>query len=293
MKKFLKKTYNLFIKINRSIGNLIPMTSFEKKTLLSIYKSFPKVMTCSETIDEIIKNHKSLARFGDAEFDIALALNKDDPYQKPSAILTERLIKILSADSSDKIIVAIPPFKVFSEKKFYKSLTFWEWYWLNRYILLAKFLNFHTIYGNSLVSRTEAFYEVDIQKYKKIWDNKKVVFVRGKYSRFILDQRLFENILAYEEIFVPATSAFDEYDRILSQAKEYPIDTLFLIAAGPTATVLAYDLSLLGYQAIDIGHITNCYAEFLGESGAPESTLMVDITREVAEKMNDNLNIKD
>ena len=29
---------------------------------------------------------------------------------------------------------------------------------------------------------------------------------------------------------------------------------LILISLGPTATVLAYDLSKLGYQAIDIGH---------------------------------------
>ena len=30
---------------------------------------------------------------------------------------------------------------------------------------------------------------------------------------------------------------------------------LFLIALGPTATVLAYDLFKAGYQAIDIGHV--------------------------------------
>ena len=30
---------------------------------------------------------------------------------------------------------------------------------------------------------------------------------------------------------------------------------LFLIALGPTATVLAYDLSRVGYQAIDAGHV--------------------------------------
>ena len=34
-----------------------------------------------------------------------------------------------------------------------------------------------------------------------------------------------------------------------------PKSVLFLVALGPTATVLAYDLSKIGYQAIDIGHI--------------------------------------
>ena len=38
---------------------------------------------------------------------------------------------------------------------------------------------------------------------------------------------------------------------------------LVLIALGPTATVLAYDLSNLGYQAIDIGHTDIQYELFL------------------------------
>ena len=38
---------------------------------------------------------------------------------------------------------------------------------------------------------------------------------------------------------------------------------LILIALGPTATVLAYDLAIEGYQAIDIGHIDIEYEWFL------------------------------
>ena len=38
---------------------------------------------------------------------------------------------------------------------------------------------------------------------------------------------------------------------------------LILIALGPTATILAYDLYKLGYRAIDIGHIDIEYEWFL------------------------------
>ncbi len=38
---------------------------------------------------------------------------------------------------------------------------------------------------------------------------------------------------------------------------------MLLLALGPTATVLAYDLSLRGFQAIDIGHIDIEYEWFL------------------------------
>lgn len=39
-------------------------------------------------------------------------------------------------------------------------------------------------------------------------------------------------------------------------------DKLILLSYGPTATILAYDLSKLGYQAIDIGHLDIEYEWF-------------------------------
>ena len=60
---------------------------------------------------------------------------------------------------------------------------------------------------------------------------------------------------------------FEQYDEIMDQAKKYSKDCLFLIACGPAATVIAYDLCTMGYQAIDIGHLPNCYANEV--SGAP------------------------
>ena len=43
-------------------------------------------------------------------------------------------------------------------------------------------------------------------------------------------------------------------------------DSIILIALGPTATVLAYDLSKRGYQAIDVGHIDIEYEWFLNNA---------------------------
>ena len=48
--------------------------------------------------------------------------------------------------------------------------------------------------------------------------------------------------------------------------KEY----LVLLSLGPCATVLAYDLSKKGYQALDIGHLPNSYLEATGERKKPE-----------------------
>ena len=56
-------------------------------------------------------------------------------------------------------------------------------------------------------------------------------------------------------ILGPSTNAFDYYDEIVEEALKIEKTALFLIALGPTATVLAYDLYKNGYQAIDIRHI--------------------------------------
>ena len=50
---------------------------------------------------------------------------------------------------------------------------------------------------------------------------------------------------------------------ILESAKKIEDKSvLFIIALGPTATILAYDLAGLGYQAIDAGHMDVEYEWF-------------------------------
>jgi hypothetical protein len=64
-------------------------------------------------------------------------------------------------------------------------------------------------------------------------------------------------------LFCPLKNAFNKYDQILSAFDEIDQDALILAALGPTATVLAYDLCRKGYQAIDLGHISEEYECFL------------------------------
>ena len=47
----------------------------------------------------------------------------------------------------------------------------------------------------------------------------------------------------------------------------YGENKLILIALGPTATVLAYDLAKAGYWALDIGHLDLEYEWFLKGKG--------------------------
>ena len=90
---------------------------------------------------------------------------------------------------------------------------------------------------------------------KAIWKDRDVVFIEGEKSRLGVGNDLFDNVKSIRRILCPPRDAFDRYEEILNEAQKLEKTALFLIALGPTATVLAYDLFKSGYQAIDAGHV--------------------------------------
>ena len=79
--------------------------------------------------------------------------------------------------------------------------------------------------------------------------------MEGKRSRLGVRNDLFDNTKSINRFLLPATNAFSRYKEILDAVKKMPKDRLYLLALGHTATVLAYDMSQMGFQAIDVGHI--------------------------------------
>jgi len=266
IKKRFKRLLNQFKRISAQ----------DERKLIEIDRDFPKVLSTRDTLALIVNQKASICRYGDAEFDISLQKNKNDPYQRPSEALSLRLNEILQHGSEDGLVVAIPPFnsQFNNDKNYFGKLSFWEWYWLTRFDEL-KMLFVKPPFGNSFVSRDCVFYENSLADVLKIWENRDVVFVLGKGGRFHFDPRLFSCLKSSQFVYVPPTSAFDDYERILNESMQYPKSSLFLIAAGPTATVLAFDLHKQGYQAIDMGHISICYQQFLGEVHSPESLPLI------------------
>ena len=86
-------------------------------------------------------------------------------------------------------------------------------------------------------------------------------------SRLGIGNDLFENTKSINRILGPKRDAFNVYDKLLEYVeKNISKDKLILLALGPTATVLAYDLYKLGYHAVDIGHIDIEYEWFLANA---------------------------
>lgn len=236
------------------------LCTYTKRKQLSIFDSV-------STVRYILDNGCSVSRFGDGEFQMITHYIKKgttdsfevDSFQSYDAKLAMRLIEVLNTSSSSHLVCIPYAFKKSSIFKGYGRI-FFEREWLKRKKAIFNFL-LDRDFGDA--SFTRFYYErQDIKDYnayvdllKCLWDKKDVLLVEGEQSCLGVGNDLFDNAKNIHRVLCPSTNAFEKYDAILSAVKTFPKDWLVMIALGHTATVLAYDLSKYGYQALDIGHI--------------------------------------
>ncbi|KAG4097265.1 DUF1792-domain-containing protein [Neocallimastix lanati (nom. inval.)] len=220
------------------------------------------ILSSEETVDDIINNKKSISRFGDGEFD--LIFGKGIGFQKFDKNMSKRLTDILRSNKED-LIIAIP----ITLKTVKTNNNFWKNFISKYQYKLINLFNFNKIYGNAGISR---FYNFNsngnfvlnyINKLKLVWNKKDVVIIEGEKSRFGFNNDLLNNTKTIQRILCPVKNAYNVYEKIYNEALKINKDKLILIALGPTATILAYDLHNVGYQAIDIGHADISYEWFL------------------------------
>lgn len=79
-------------------------------------------------------------------------------------------------------------------------------------------------------------------------------FCRKLFSPIIEDPNcLFSKVKSKNFIYIPQKNCYGEYKRIYESILNYPTDYLIYLECGELATVLAYELSKIGYQALDMG----------------------------------------
>ena len=240
---------NLHESLDRIAYNLLyEMTDvIESKQRLLI----PKVATIDETIEELLNTERSFARFGDGEFGMMFS-DFQPGFQRSDELLFERLKEVLASQEPNLMIGLINTFGALGQR----SGKFREWMGIFR-DHINPFLDANKQYYDAGTTRSGKLEH--ILKLKKIWEGKKVVTIEGSMCRLGVGNDLLDNAEPLRRILAPAECAFSAYDRILKEALKIEKDTLFLIALGPTATVLAHDLCKAGYRALDIGHLDICY----------------------------------
>lgn len=223
----------------------------------------PKVASIRETILYILDTGCSVSRFGDAEMKV---IHQDNiGYQTNSNELTLKLLDVLNKPIPNHITCLIDAFDNLAQyddhhKKFLRwHLSYYRKIWY-QYLLKDR------QYYNAFISRCYLMYKDKshageyFDMLKQIWAGKNILLVEGLKSRLGVGNDLFADCKQIKRILGPQLGAFSKYDDILTEVLRYPADKwLVILALGPTATVLAYDLAQKGYQAIDIGNVDTEY----------------------------------
>lgn len=222
---------------------------------------FPKVMNSIETI-EAVRSGKSLARFGDGELGI-ICRGRNIGFQSANNRLGMELQRVLRSEN-ENCLIGLPGFFDGMKNRKLESRLFWTYTLVRNWKKWSKLIKRDKIYADTQATRfyinyrDTAFSERVIEKWKEVWNGRRVLVVEGEKTKLGIGNDLFGNVQSIERIICPAHDAYAVYGDILkaitsryAPKKEF----LILVALGPTATVLAYDLAQAGYHAIDIGHI--------------------------------------
>ena len=226
-----------------------------------VYKKFcfkPRIMKYDECIDYINKNRASLSRMGDGE--LVCMFGKDLKFQESTADLRMALNRVCHSKKCNWLL-GIPD--VFDDIERYDLVEqrFWQSHLYFNRKKWYTFVRKDGEYANAFLSR---FYSMEYDRklsewrlrlLKTLWQNRNLITIEGENSKIGVGNDLFDNALSIRRVITPSKNAFRCYNDILDVAKkEASTDCLFIVALGPTATVLAYDLSVAGYQALDLGH---------------------------------------
>ena len=235
-------------------------------TMLSPKVKLPiNVMNNEETVDFILKNNSSVVRFGEGEVQLMNGGNLD--FQAYDPILSEKMQKVLSVQSTEQFLVCVPDvFHALNRFRF--SVRLWWEQHLQRYKQFYREKYASDWYGSAFISRPYMDWKrgtvsnIYFEKMKQIWNDKDLLIVEGQFSRSGIGNDLFDNARSVQRILCPSQNAFSKYDEIKSCTENNANGKLVLIMLGPTAKVLAYDLFMDGYRALDLGHLDSEYEWF-------------------------------
>ena len=113
--------------------------------------------------------------------------------------------------------------------------------------------------------------ELHYEKKKRLFEGKRLVIFAGDHILSGLSHNVFERAKSIEIVHCPKKNAFSVYSQIMDKARSYPMEgTVLGFILGPTATALAWELSMEGYLAWDFGHIAKDYDAYCKQIGNTE-----------------------
>lgn len=291
--KMSKPSVNTYKEID---NNSINLEMLERKENLQkeMEKNPINILDIETSLKKIKDERKSISRFGDGELD--LIIGRDLKFQEHNEQLSKRLEEILKS-KQDFCMIGIPDVI----NGFYNLTEESEEFWIRNMERTRntwlKYIDKDREYCTANLTRLYIRYKdksnagIYFSIMKDIWKDRDVLICEGEQTRVGVGNDLLDGCKSIKRVICPAEDAFEKYDEILNTLKKESKNTLIIIALGPTATVLAYDLAKDGYQALDMGHFDIEYEWYLRNATKKEK-ISNKYTNEVSGG-NDTENVND
>lgn len=236
--------------------------------LIKIVYTLPKVESVLDTLDRLQKDKSlSLVRFGDGEI-LYINDRMNLPFQKYDNKLAT-CFKELLQNNHVNLLIGLPigysNIKTMSKEGqiFWRSQIVWN------YPRFKKYINTNSVYSNASVTRItygfeKLYTENALNKWKQIFKGGKVLLIEGEKTRFGVGNNLLSGYESINRILAPKHNAFERCDEIIQYVSniETQYDTI-LVALGPAAKYLVFELYKKGRSAIDIGNLDIEYEWYL------------------------------
>ncbi len=227
------------------------------------------------TLRHILSTRCSMARYGDGELGLMSSDDSHIAFQRNSAAIKKRLWEVMmSSLPPEQFIIALPCAMYYPEGSLARERKFWRKFLVKFCNNILPIIGRNRKFYDSLCSRPLTTYGKEVARnvfalWKQIWDGRPLLIVEGEKTRMGIGNDMLDNAGSISRILIPAVNAFEKYDEVMEAiVRHHKEGQLVLLAAGPTATVLAYDLARRGIQAIDSGHLDIQYCLYQ-DGGAP------------------------
>jgi glycosyltransferase family protein len=253
--------------------------------LFKLFYKLPKVESVFETLEKLKVKKYSIIRFGDGEI-LYLIDKLNLPFQKYDQRLADSYKHILLNDQKGCMVglpIGYHDLKTMSKEVqiFWRSQIVWN------YPRFKKYLNLDITYANASITRltygfNKNYTEKAFSIWKQILQGESVLIVEGEKTRFGVANDLLSGFHLIKRIIAPKHDAFERCDEIIEYIINNKIQCdLILVALGPAAKYLVWQLFKRGYRVIDIGNLDIEYEWYLRGSYDERTIIPGKYTSEV------------
>lgn len=206
---------------------------------------YPGVVDEFETLRLVVDEEKSIARFGDGEFNLVMGGNCISQKNVPN--ITMELKNVLRSKDPN-LLVGIPRLDERSPKNVN---------WRKLCMRYGKYLVKKTYYSAFITRPDSAPWIATDEYYAKVedlWRDQDVTAVYGSVRSLFIGHKGMMSARSVIRVDTPYDNAYVDIHRIMADV-ERAKNKRVLLMCGPTATCLAARLSLKGFHAVDLGHL--------------------------------------